>query len=45
MAAPFSADRVRRLLPPLEQILYEVMLGVTSPEEGAHRILELRRLP
>jgi hypothetical protein len=45
MATPFSADRVRTLVQPIEQIIYEVMLGVTTPEEGARRILALRRRP
>jgi maltose-binding protein MalE len=42
VATPFSADRVRTLLQPIEQIIYEVMLGVTTPEEGSRRILALR---
>lgn len=45
MAKPLSADRVRTLLQPIELVIYEVMLGVTTPEEGARRILELRRRP
>lgn len=45
LVTPFSADRVRRLMPPFEQILYEVMVGVVSPEEGARKLLDLRRIP
>lgn len=45
LATPFSADRVRSFLQPIEQVIYEVMLGVTTPEEGARRILALRRRP
>jgi arabinogalactan oligomer/maltooligosaccharide transport system substrate-binding protein len=45
LATPYSADRVRILVQPIEQIIYEVMLGVTTPERGARRILALRRRP
>jgi len=45
LVTPFSADRVRRLLPPFEQILYEVMVGVVSPEQGARQLLDLRKMP
>jgi len=45
LVTPFSADRVRRLLPPFEQILYEVMVGVVSPEQGARQLLDLRKIP
>ena len=45
MSAPFSADRVRVLLPPIEQLIYGVMVGVITPEDGARQILALRRMP
>jgi maltose-binding protein MalE len=45
MGVSFSADRVQRLLPSIERLIYEVMLGVITPEEGARQLLALRRLP
>jgi len=45
LVTPFSVDRVRRVLPPFEQTVYEVMVGVVSPEQGAQQLLDLRKIP
>jgi ABC-type glycerol-3-phosphate transport system substrate-binding protein len=42
MSLPFSADRVQRVLPIVQNVISQVMVGVLSAEQGADRLLELR---
>lgn len=44
-ALPFSADRVAVLLPPMEELIYQVMTGVLTPAQGARALLDLQREP
>lgn len=38
---PFSADGVRRVLPRIEDVLFQTMTGLLSPRQGAEALLEL----
>ena len=40
--AAFSADRVRQMQPQVEALLWQVMLGVVTPEQGADAMVHLR---
>jgi len=42
MAQPFSIDRLQRLLPTLQTVMVDVMVGVMTPEQGADALLRLR---
>ena len=42
LTASFSADRVRRTQPLVEDLLWKVMLGVVTPREGTEALLRLR---
>jgi hypothetical protein len=44
-ALPFSADRVAVLLPPMEELIDQVMTGVLSPAQGARALPDLQRAP
>jgi len=41
----FSADRVRQMLPQVEALLWKVMLGVVTPQQGADAMVHLRPPP
>jgi arabinogalactan oligomer / maltooligosaccharide transport system substrate-binding protein len=41
LGLPLSADRLRSLMPPIEELTYQVMTGVVSPRQGATSLLEL----
>jgi len=43
--AAFSADRVRQMLPQVEALLWQVMLGVVTPQQGADAMVHLRPPP
>ena len=43
--AAFSADRVRQMQPQVEALLWQVMLGVVTPEQGADAMVHLRPPP
>ena len=38
---PFSIDRMQRLLPRMQALLVDVMVGVMTPEQGAEALLRL----
>ncbi len=40
--AAFSADRVRQMLPQVEALLWKVMLGVVTPQQGVDAMVLLR---
>jgi len=42
LTAPFSADRLRRTQPLVEDLLWKVMLGVVTPQQGTEALLRLR---
>ena len=41
LTASFSADRLRRTQPLVEDLLWKVMLGVLTPQQGAEALLRL----
>jgi ABC-type glycerol-3-phosphate transport system substrate-binding protein len=41
LTASFSADRLRRMQPLVEDLLWKVMLGVVTPQQGAEALLRL----
>ena len=45
LALPFSAERVDRVLPRIEELVYAVVTGVLTPSEGAEALLKLEQLP
>lgn len=45
LSHPFSIEALQRRLPTLETTLMDVMVGVSSPEQGAQRLLQLRSNP
>lgn len=42
LAHPYSSERLQQRLPSVETALMDVMVGVSSPEEGSERLLGLR---
>lgn len=42
LSAPFSADRVNQVLPPLTDTISQVMVGAVTPAAGADALLRLR---
>lgn len=42
LSAPFSADRVNQVVPPLTDTLSQVMVGAVTPAAGADALLRLR---
>ncbi|MEI7667285.1 MAG: hypothetical protein WCI65_14670, partial [Synechococcaceae cyanobacterium ELA263] len=42
LSAAFSADRMRHMQPQVEALLWQVMLGVVTPEQGADAMVHLR---
>lgn len=42
LTASFSADRVGRIQPLVEDLLWKVMLGVLTPQQGAEALLRIR---
>jgi len=40
-ASSYSADRLRRMQPLLEDLLWKVMLGVVTPQQGTEALLRL----
>ena len=42
LTASFSADRLRRTQPLVEDLLWKVMLGVVTPQQGTEALLRLR---
>ena len=42
LTAAFSADRVARIQPLVEDLLWKVMLGVLTPQQGAEALLRIR---
>jgi hypothetical protein len=45
LSQPFRIERLQRLQPSLEALLMDVMVGLTTPEQGAKAVLRLRRHP
>jgi ABC-type glycerol-3-phosphate transport system substrate-binding protein len=41
LTASFSADRLRRMQPLVEDLLWKVMLGVVTPQQGTEALLRL----
>ena len=39
--ASYSADRLRRMQPLVEDLLWKVMLGVVTPQQGTEALLRL----
>jgi len=42
MSSPFSLNRLQRVLPSVEAVLTDVMVGVLTPEQGADALLRVR---
>jgi hypothetical protein len=43
LGLPFSSERVRVVLPQMEDLLYQVMTGLISPRQGAEVLLDLEK--
>lgn len=43
LGRPFSASRVRMVLPEMEQLIFQAMVGVLTPEQAARALLDLGR--
>jgi hypothetical protein len=41
LALPLSADRIVRMLPRIEELVYQVITGELSPRQGAELLLDL----
>lgn len=44
LASPFSADRVRKVLPPVLDTLSQVMVGAVTPASGAAQLMRLQEV-
>jgi hypothetical protein len=42
LTSSFSADRVQRLQPLVEDLLWKVMLGVLTPQQGVDAMIQIR---
>jgi ABC-type glycerol-3-phosphate transport system substrate-binding protein len=42
MTSPFSVDRLSRVVPQMETVLVNVMVGVLTPQQGSDALLRLR---
>jgi len=45
LTRPFRIERLTQLQPNLQTLLMDVMVGLTTPEQGARAVLRLRRQP
>lgn len=41
LSIPFSIDRLQQVLPGMEALMMNVMVGITPPRQGAERLMEL----
>jgi hypothetical protein len=41
LSIPFSIDRLQQVLPGMEALVMNVMVGITPPRQGAERLMEL----
>lgn len=42
LTTPYSADRQRRLQPRVESVIWKVMLGALTPQQGVEGMMRLR---
>jgi hypothetical protein len=41
LVSPYSADRVQQVLPSLEAVISQVLVGVMTPQQGTEALLRL----
>jgi hypothetical protein len=41
LVTPYSADRVKQVLPTIESVLSQVLVGVMTPRQGSEALMRL----